>query len=101
MDNRMIGSLNAQSLRLVHVLQIVKAYRHHTEIKLGGLQARREPEFAEDCRIAINACHDAERFLNGEIAKCQTLVGYLQCASGCTYPEGECAGACLRIGQRG
>jgi len=63
MIEKILEQVKKQSGELLKTKGIVRAYRNRIEIELGGMQARRDAEHAENLRVIINDCHDSERFL--------------------------------------
>ncbi len=73
MIEKIMEQVKKQSAELLKTKGIVRAYRNRVEIELGGMQARRDPEHAENLRVIINDCHDSEKFLQNGIDHMQEV----------------------------
>jgi len=63
MIEKLLEQVESQQKDLLKTKGIIRAHRNRLEIELGGVQARRDAEHAENLRVQINDCHDAEKFL--------------------------------------
>lgn len=61
MIEKMLEAVQSEQSMYVRIEASIRSYRHRLEIELGGVQARRDPEHAENLRNQINECHACEK----------------------------------------
>lgn len=91
MIEKILEQAKKQASELLKTKGIIRAYRNRIEIELGGLQARRDAEHAENLRVIINDCHDVERFLQIGIEHMQEVKAAVE-GEYAPEPESELMG---------